>query len=161
MPTVYLGIGSNLGDRHAAIEAARQRLAALPQTTSVRLSPIYETAPVGGPPDQGAFLNAAVELTTELTPDALLEHLQRIERDLGRPEETERIAWGPRVIDLDLLLYDNRRQETGALTLPHPHLHQRWFVLKPLADLAPDLRHPTLGRTIAALLDELEASGNE
>ena len=157
MATAYLGIGSNLGDRRTVLRQACDRLERVPGVSAVRLGPIYETAPVGGPADQGAFLNAAVAVDTELPAAELVAACQRIEQAMGRPDETQRVRWGPRVLDLDLLLYDEAIIDADGLTVPHPRMHERWFVLKPLADLAPQARHPTLDRTIAELLEIVEA----
>ena len=131
--TAYIGLGSNLGDRRARLDAA---LAALRGRTGVavtRVSSIYETAPVGGPAGQGPYLNAVAELRTELDPEALLRVLLEIESAQGRVR-TERD--GPRTLDLDLLLYGDMVRDDARLTLPHPRLHQRLFVLKPLAEVA-------------------------
>ena len=152
MATAYLGLGTNLGDRRANLRRAADAIAATPGVCATRLSPIHETAPVGGPAGQGDYLNAAMEIQTTLSPRELLNALLRIERDLGR-ERRER--WGPRVIDLDLLLYDDLTMDEPGLTLPHPRMHERRFVLDPLADLAPNLVHPVLGKTVIALVQTL------
>jgi 2-amino-4-hydroxy-6-hydroxymethyldihydropteridine diphosphokinase len=143
--TVYIGFGSNLGDRLASMQAARNRLP--PAVELTRCSPLYESAPWGDT-DQPAFLNAVCQGRTALDPHDLLAHLKQIERDVGRIPSRR---WGPRAIDLDLLFYDDLVLDSPTLTIPHPRLHERAFALRPLADLAPDLRHPRLGRSVAEL----------
>jgi para-aminobenzoate synthetase component I len=133
--TAYLGLGSNLGDRHATLSTALARLAAAPEVRIARVSPVYETAAVGLT-DQPDFLNLIVELETTLAPHALLDLCLSIEQSLGR---VRRERWGPRTLDLDVLLYADVTLADAQLTLPHPRLHERAFVLVPLADLAPDL----------------------
>jgi 2-amino-4-hydroxy-6-hydroxymethyldihydropteridine diphosphokinase len=142
----YVGVGANLGDRRATIEAA---VAALPGIVAV--SELRETEPVGVV-DQPAFLNGAVALDTELSARELLAALLEVERGLGR-ERHER--WGPRTIDLDLLLYGDQTIDEPGLTVPHPHLHERRFVLEPLGELDPDLLVPGRGR-VADLLSKLD-----
>jgi 2-amino-4-hydroxy-6-hydroxymethyldihydropteridine diphosphokinase len=137
MTRAYVGVGANLGDREATIRAA---LDALPGIVAV--SELRETDPVGVV-DQPAFLNGAVALETELHPRALLDVLLAVERDLGR-ERRER--WGPRTIDLDLLLYGDETIDEPGLTVPHPRLHERRFALEPLLDLDPELAIPGRGR---------------
>jgi 2-amino-4-hydroxy-6-hydroxymethyldihydropteridine diphosphokinase len=138
----YVGVGANLGDREATIRAA---LAALPDVVAV--SELRETAPVGVV-DQPPFLNGAAALETELSPRELLDVLLAVERRLGR-ERRER--WGPRTIDLDLLLHGDDLVDEPGLTVPHPRLHERRFALEPLLDLDPDLVVPGRGRVIDLL----------
>ena len=141
-----MGLGSNLGDARATLADAIADLAALPSTALMRASSVYRSASMGAAgPD---YLNAVVELRTALEPDALLVELQRIEALHGRERSYPN---APRTLDLDLLAYGDLRQSTPALTLPHPRLHERAFVLVPLAEIAPDLRLPGVGR-IADLL---------
>ena len=150
--TAYIGLGGNLGDRRAFLNRALEALRGRPGVEVTRVSSVYETAPVGGPPGQGPYLNAVAELRAELDPDALLGVLLEIESTLGRVR-TERD--GPRTLDLDLLLYGDVVRDDARLTLPHPRLHQRLFVLKPLAEIAPGLIHPILRRTVADLFSDL------
>ena len=150
----YVGLGSNLGDRSAHLLLGLSALSRLPDTHLLRLSPVYETEPVG--PPQPPYLNLVAELETELAPRALLLEMLRIERALGR-ERRER--WGPRTLDLDLLLYGDLVLEEEGLTVPHPRLHQRAFVLVPLLDLLPEGRHPLLGQSFRELLASLDTSG--
>lgn len=153
MPTAYLALGSNLGDRRAHLAAAVHGLASLPASTLLATSPVYETAPVG-PPGQGPYYNLAVALHTTLPPLALLDLALALELARGRQR---RERWGPRTLDIDLLLYDDLVLTLPQLTLPHPRLHQRPFVLAPLAQIAP---HLTLaGQPLPALLASLDLSG--
>ena len=142
MTRAYVGVGANLGDREATIRAA---IDALPGIVGV--SELRETDPVGVV-DQPAFLNGAVALETELAPRELLDALLAVERDLGR-ERRER--WGPRTIDLDLLLYGDETIDEPGLTVPHPRLHERRFALEPLLDLDPEVAIPGRGRVIDLL----------
>jgi len=139
----YVGLGSNLDDPRAQVLRAAAALAQLPQTGSVRLSPLYRTQPLGEVV-QPVFVNAVAGLLTRLAPEDLLEALRRLERELGR--EPSRARWGPRLIDLDLLVLGRETRATPALTLPHAGIAQRDFVLYPLADIAPDLDVPGVGR---------------
>lgn len=148
MNQVFIGVGSNEGDRLAMISAAVRAIGAVPGIRLLRMAPIIETEPVGGPP-QEPYLNTVVEIETGLDPRALLERLQAVERQLGRVPSTQR--WVARPIDLDILFYDELVTDAPQLTIPHPRLHERWFVLEPLAQLAPELIHPVLRRSIADL----------
>jgi len=146
MPVAYIGLGANLGDAGATLRAALAALEALPSTSALQASPIYRSAPVdAGGPD---YLNAAARLQTSLDPHALLAQLQALELAHGR-ERPYRNA--PRTLDLDLLLYDAQMIATPTLVVPHPRLHERAFVLRPLADLAPGLDVPGRGPVQALL----------
>lgn len=143
----YVGLGSNLGDRRAHLDAAVAALRQTPGICGVRVSRVYETEPVG--PPQGRYLNAAAQLCTTLSARQLLERLQSIERDAGRVRGPERNA--ARTLDLDLLLYGDARIRDADLVVPHPRMAERAFVLEPLAELAPELRHPDSGLRVVEL----------
>jgi 2-amino-4-hydroxy-6-hydroxymethyldihydropteridine diphosphokinase len=147
-----VALGSNLGDREAQLDSAVAALSALPQTRCLAVSSWHATAPVDAPPGSPPFLNGAALLETALTPDALLERLQRIERAHERLRE---VANGPRTLDLDLVLHGDALRDGPELTLPHPRAHQRAFVLVPAAEVAPQMLHPGLGRTLSELRDAL------
>lgn len=146
----YIGLGSNLGDREAMLRFALRALGELSGTVLEAASRVYETDPIG-PGEQGAYLNAAVEVKTELTPELLLEGLLAIEQKAGRDRAGEPQRWTARTLDLDLLFFGDACLEMRGLELPHPRLHERAFVLEPLCDLAPDFIHPTLQTSIAEL----------
>lgn len=156
----YIAIGSNQGERLALCEAAVAQLAALPQSTLGRRSAWYETEPVVEPSTTSAaqpawFINGVIELRTSLAPGRLLDECLRIEHRLGRRRDVEPHPPVSRPIDLDLLLYGDAVINEPGLTLPHPRLHRRRFVLAPLAELAPDVIHPALHATISELLSRL------
>ena len=155
MPKTYLLLGGNLGDRLSYLAQAREGLAR--QVGSIlRSSGIYETA-AWGKTDQPAFLNQVLEVQTELQPAQLLQKINNLEQELGRVRLEH---WGARVIDIDILFYEDMVLQSQRLTIPHPQLHLRRFTLLPLAELAPNLQHPVLGKTVTELLavcpDELE-----
>ncbi|HEX5460581.1 MAG TPA: 2-amino-4-hydroxy-6-hydroxymethyldihydropteridine diphosphokinase [Steroidobacteraceae bacterium] len=153
----YIGLGSNLQDPRSQLARAVAGLQALAATRLVRVSPLYQSRPFG-PVPQPDFINAVAGLVTQLDSRTLLDGLQALERALGRPAEHER--WGPRIIDLDLLVYGAERRQEPGLTLPHGGIVERNFVLYPLCDLAPDLDVPGLGR-VAELKGRLTSAGLE
>ena len=146
---VFIGVGSNVGDRAGMLNRAAREIAKIGAVKIVQWSPVYETDPVGKT-DQPRFLNAACELQTGLAPADLMRELISIEERLGR---TRGERWGPREIDLDILVYDGLAQAGPAVTVPHPELEHRRFVLVPLRELDPDLVHPVSGMTVAELAD--------
>ncbi|MEW5869652.1 MAG: 2-amino-4-hydroxy-6-hydroxymethyldihydropteridine diphosphokinase [Chloroflexota bacterium] len=150
---VYLALGTNLGERLANLQAALESMQ--PGAQVLAVSPVYETPP-WGVLDQPVFLNQAARVTTDLAPLELMDFLKRLEVKLGRKPG---LRYGPRKIDLDILFYDDLVLDTPRLVIPHPRLAERAFVLAPLADLAPDFRHPVLGKTVAELLAAVDVSG--
>jgi 2-amino-4-hydroxy-6-hydroxymethyldihydropteridine diphosphokinase len=158
MPTCLLGLGSNFGDREATLRATLADITALPDVQIVQHSKWYRSQPVGGPPDQGEFLNTAAVIESTIPPLTLLDQLGKIESRHGR-QPAER--WSARTIDIDILLYGNEVTETAMLTLPHPRMSFRRFVLEPAAEIAPRMLHPTIGWSVERLLLHLNAASDQ
>lgn len=156
MVTAYLALGSNLGDRAATLRGGREALDATPGIQVTASSPLYQTEPVGGPVGQGPYLNAVLEVETTLSSHALLRCCLEVEARFGR---RRRQRWEARTLDVDLLLFGEEVRDDPDLVLPHPRLHLRPFVLVPLGDLAPELVHPLLGRTVSELLADVPPTG--
>lgn len=154
MARVYLGLGSNMGNRQKELEFALESLKNHPAITLVKVAPIQETDPVGYL-EQANFLNTVAEIETELEPALLLATLHQIEQSAGR---FRTVRWGPRVLDIDILLYDTLVFSAANLTIPHPRLREREFVLSPLAHLAPDMPVPPDNRTVRELLSQYQQS---
>lgn len=147
---VAMGLGANLGDTRRTLQLALERLEAHPQLSELRVSSVFETAPVG-PPDQPRYLNLAATAQTSLAPLDLLETLLSLERFHGRVRGDDMLRWGARTLDLDILLVDDLIIDGDSLTVPHPRMAERGFVLAPLAEIAPAWVHPQLGLTVEAL----------
>ena len=150
---IYIGLGSNLGDRLANLQHAIEEIAVFAQIGSQ--SSVYETEPWGYA-DQSCFLNQVIAIATALKPEVLLLKMKKIEKALGRKRT---FRYGPRVIDLDILLYKNEIICTPLLTIPHAAMHERAFVIVPLAEIAPKLVHPLMGKTMQELQDGMDVSG--
>jgi len=156
--TAYIGLGSNMGDRLATLQSALAHLCGFETVTVAAVSGAWETAPVGGAVEQSDYLNAAAALRSDLAPWELLDTLLEVERRHGR----RRLArWGPRTLDLDLLLYGDHHVQEPGLSLPHPRLDERRFVLEPLLEIAPHLTHPVHGNRLSESLDVLRAQRQE
>jgi len=153
----YVGLGANLGDPRRQLAAALAQLAAVEEVEVLKVSRFYLNPPLG-PPDQPWYLNAVAHVRTRLAPEDLLRILQQVERDLGRVRGEH---WGPRIIDLDLLLYNGVILCGPELALPHPEMHRRAFVLAPLVEIAPQAWHPVLEKTAVELLEQLADTERE
>lgn len=151
---VFLSIGSNLGDKVLNCTRALSEIETRGIAKVIRCSPLYRTEPMDYL-DQDWFVNGAVEIETELEPSPLLKHLKQVQADLGTKEKM--VRFGPRVIDLDILLFDDRIFTSEDLTIPHERMHHRGFVLVPLCDIAADLRHPVFHKTIHELLQDIDS----
>jgi 2-amino-4-hydroxy-6-hydroxymethyldihydropteridine diphosphokinase len=155
---VYLSVGSNLGDKLANCQRGVEALTESGASRLMRISRFYRTSPVDYT-DQDWFVNAVVEIATSLSPEPLLDTLMAIQTRMGR--KTDAIRFGPRVLDLDILLFDEHVIQTSRLTIPHPRMHKRAFVLQPICDIDPLIIHPVLGKTMGALLDALDVDGQQ
>jgi 2-amino-4-hydroxy-6-hydroxymethyldihydropteridine diphosphokinase len=152
MTKVYAGLGSNLGNKRENIIRAIDRIDAYEEICVKEKSGFYDTSPVGGPP-QPDYVNCVIELETEIEPQTLLKEFKKIEIELGRKPG---VRWGPRVVDLDILLYGDRIVNDRNLKIPHERMHERVFVLEPLCEISPDIKHPVSGISISELLETIK-----
>lgn len=156
MPIAFIGLGSNMGNKLANLKKAIEGFGKIQGTKVLTVSSLYKTEPVGDV-EQDWFVNAVAEVETGLTPRELLNKLLYIEKNLGRIRDER---WGPRVIDLDILLYDDLVMDEEGLSIPHPYLHKRGFVLVPLAEIAPKVIHPKLKKTMSELMHGIQDNKN-
>jgi 2-amino-4-hydroxy-6-hydroxymethyldihydropteridine diphosphokinase len=154
----YISVGSNMGDKLARCRQGIAQVAALPGTRLTAQSPFYRTAPVDYL-DQDWFVNGAIKVATDLTPRKLLAALMSIQRQAGRT--TDKVRFGPRLLDLDIIFYDDLVSDRPELILPHPRMHKRRFVLKPLCDIDPKVLHPVIRQPVDRLLAELDATNQD
>jgi 2-amino-4-hydroxy-6-hydroxymethyldihydropteridine diphosphokinase len=152
MTKVYAGLGSNLGNKRENILSAIDRIDAYEEICIKEKSGFYDTAPVGGPP-QPDYVNCVIGLETEVEPQTLLKEFKKIEIELGRKSG---VRWGPRVVDLDIILFGDRIVNDHNLKIPHERMHERVFVLEPLSEISPDIKHPVSGKSISELLETLK-----
>lgn len=151
MNTAYLGLGSNLGNRLAFLRGGRNALIDRPDIELIQVSGVYETEAIGGPPDNPLFLNTVLQIQTTLGPQQLLEACLAVEDEFGRSRP---VRWAPRTLDIDILFYTDQVISEERLTIPHPRLQERAFVLAPLVEIAPEFRHPLLEQTVTELAAE-------
>lgn len=154
MPLAFIGVGSNLGDRHQNLNQAKSLTSKISGVQLLKHATIIETDPVGGPA-QGKYLNTVWEIETDLKAEELLAELLKVEQALGRIRSEKN---GPRTIDLDILSYGNEVLKKSGLEIPHPRMHERKFVLQPLAEIAPDFVHPGIRKTVKTILKEINES---
>ncbi len=154
----FVSVGSNMGDKLLNCRKGIDALTATGNCRLIKCSRFYQTEPVDFK-DQSWFVNGVFQIRTDLSPWKLFEEIKRIERDAGRKSQT--IRYGPRILDLDILLYDDQVIETEALTIPHPRMHKRRFVLKPVCDIDPNIDHPVFKKTIGQLLKDLDKTSQE
>jgi 2-amino-4-hydroxy-6-hydroxymethyldihydropteridine diphosphokinase len=152
MTKVYAGLGSNFGNKRENILSAIDRMDAYEEICVKEKSGFYDTAPVGGPP-QPDYVNCVIGLETEIKPQTLLKVFKKIEKELGRKPG---VRWGPRVVDLDIILFGDRIVNDHNLKIPHERMHERVFVLEPLSEISPDIKHPVSGKSISELLETLK-----
>lgn len=152
MATCYIGLGSNIGQRGLNISEALRLIDEDDRVEVAKVSTVIESPPAGGPEGQPNYYNAAAEVRTSLSASGLLELCQKVEDDLGRERD---VRWGPRTIDLDILLWEGEVITTDSLQVPHPLMHERLFVMQPLAEIAPDAIHPLLGMSARSILDSI------
>ena len=156
MPRVYIAVGSNLGNRLQTLEGARKSLRKRQGLWILRVSSYHETEPVGGPP-QGKYLNGVWEIETDLNAEMLLKELLAVEVEFGRTRGEKN---APRTLDLDILLYENQIIHSSGLEIPHPKMQERLFVLAPLCELAPELKHPVIKKSMRELKESLSESNS-